>query len=84
MFELMFFVSALVFLHIAFKMICFTRYLKKAYGDNGLTVIYRKADEDKDKAKTILKINYPYLYLAASLLTWWALMIFAYLCKVWL
>ena len=82
MFELMFFVSAMVFLHIAFKMICFTVYLKKAYGDNGLTVIYRKAD--KDKAKTILKIHYPYLYLAASLLTWWALMIFAYLGKVWL
>lgn len=84
MLELMFFVSALVFLHIAFKMICFTVYLKKAYGNNGLTVIYRKADEDKDKAKTILKIHYPYLYLAALLLTWWALMILAYLCKVWL
>lgn len=82
MFELMFFVSALVFLHIAFKMICFTRYLKKAYGNSELTVIYRKAGEDK--AKTILKINYPYLYLAAFLLTWWALMILAYLCKVWL
>ena len=84
MFELMFFVSALVFLHIAFKMICFAYYLIKAYGNNGLTLIYRKADEDKDKAKTILKIHYPYLYLAASLLTWWALMILAYLGKVWL
>lgn len=84
MLELMFFASALVFMHIAFKMICFTVYLKKAYGNNGLTVIYRKADEDKDKAKTILKIHYPYLYLAALLLTWWALMILAYLCKVWL
>lgn len=86
MLELIFFVSALVFLHIAFKMICFTVYLKKAYGNNWLTVIYRKADEDKDKAKTItiLKIHYPYLYLATSLLTWWALMIFAYLGKVWL
>lgn len=84
MLELMFFVSALVFLHIAFKMICFAYYLIKAYGNNGLTLIYRKAGEDKDKAKTILKIHYPYLYLAAFLLTWWALMIFAYLGKVWL
>ena len=78
----MFFVSALVFLHIAFKMICFAYYLIKAYGNDGLTLIYRKVGEDK--AKTILKINYPYLYLAALLLTWWALMIFAYLGKVWL
>lgn len=82
MFELMFFVSALVFLHIAFKMIYFAYYLIKAHRNNGLTLIYRKVGEDK--AKTILKINYPYLYLAASLLTWWALMILAYLGKVWL
>ena len=32
----MFFVSALVFLHIAFKMICFTVYLKKPMEIMGL------------------------------------------------
>lgn len=76
MINLIFFVSAAMFLHIAFKIICFTVYMKKAYyGTKTLKVTYNKGDENK----TIVEINYWYLHLIIFLLAWWALMLLAYL-----
>lgn len=75
MINLIFFVSAAMFLHIAFKIICFTVYMKKACGTKTLKVTYNKGDENK----TIVEINYWYLHLIIFLLAWWALMLLAYL-----
>lgn len=75
MINLILFVSAAMFLHIAFKIICFIVYMNKAYGTKTLKVTYNKGDENK----TIVEINYWYLHLIIFLLAWWALMLLAYL-----